>query len=187
MPRQSSFIPGARPTRSGVDRVPLARVLWVCLLAPLLVLGSFGGTSFFAHAHDGHGLHVHAALTEAEATRLAALHIHHHEIGLAHDHDHECTLGHDTTCEHAAANEPAHPAHGVLVSLPEHDQLRAQAAEVPHFPTLIGELVVFGWCTLPVPTQAEAAPVCEDRARPKHLSGLRSCARIVRTNRALLI
>lgn len=182
----------SRERRGRLDRASSVHVAWVCVLALLLVLGSFGGVSFFAHAHDGHGLHVHAAATETEATRLASLHVEHHR---SHSHDHGGSLAHDeSSCEHGSfghdevpKSDPTQPVDGVLVSLPDCDVVKVPPTGVPQFPMLVGEFVSLGLSALAAAIQVEPSAECFEATRPKHLSDLCPCARIVRTSGALLI
>ncbi len=181
-----------REQRGRPERVSIARVAWVCVLASLLVLGSFGGVSFFAHAHDEHGLHFHAASTETKATRPATLHVEHHRAHShdAHSHDHACILSDDVVpSRHGETShtEQTEPVDGVLVSLPDCDVVRVQPTAVPQFPTLVGEVISFGLCVLTTSIQVAPGTECVETTRPQHLSGLCSCARIVRTSGALLI
>ncbi len=192
MPTASHHNPSTRERRGRLERASIAHVAWVCLLASLLVLVSFGGVSFLAHAHDGHGLHFHAASTETEATRLATLHVEHHRAHShdAHSHDHACILSDDVVpCRHGETSEtePTGPVDGVLVSLPDCDVVKVQPTAVPQFPTLVGEAISFGLCVLATSIQSVPETGCVETTRPQHLSGLCSCARIVRTSGALLI
>lgn len=180
-----------RPPSSGFHQLSISRVLWVCLLAPMLVLGGFGGVSFFAHAHDGHGLHFHAAKTEVRASQLAANHVNHHQAHAqdSRAHDHDCVLGEaSSSCEHQSSSSvPQRSPAGVLVTLPDCDQVRVQAVEAPQFPTLVGELVEFGESLAAILISMEPGESAVASFGPKHLCCLGSCARIVRTSSALLI
>lgn len=192
MRHQSLTNPSTREERGRPERASIVRVAWVCVLASLLVLGSFGGVSFLAHAHDGHGLHFHAAPSEVEATRLATLHVEHHRAHAhsSQSHDHGCPLSDDIApCQQDGDSEsvPAGPVDGVLVSLPDCDVVRAQPTAVPQFPTLVGDVISFGVGVLTTSIQLASDAECVETSRPHHLRGLCSCARIVRTSGALLI
>lgn len=187
MTHTSLFNSSNRDPRDRFQRASAAHVALVCLLSALLVLSGFGGVSFFAHAHDGHGMHVHAAGSEPEAIRLATLHVEHHRV---HADEHGCPLAKNTAkCSRDGGLEtkPSTPVKGVLVSLPDCDVVKVQPTFVPQFPTLVGELVSFRLCVVTTSSQVTLVTECQNVTTPRHLGGLQACARIVRTSGALLI
>lgn len=180
----------------------MAHWLAVVVLTPLLMLGALGGTTFLAHRHDGHGLHLHAADTATEVERSAADHRAAHRMGdcpfdpaagAAADHRH----GHaGSSCSESGPpsqvdrpDETHHAPDGLLVSVPDHEQLLRRGIDLSEaFPP--GAVLI---------SAAPVAPPPPDLARQiGSPGGLRGCGpldlralsagdRLVRTSCALLL
>lgn len=182
--------------RSPFDRVirsQWARCVLAVVLIPILVLGAFGGTTFLAHAHDGHDAHLHASPSIEEARLSAHQHRLAHALGIA-----TCD-GHD---DHSSSGEtPAEPVQdpdlpapvedpsGLVITIPDHEQLVSrgidlsqalQAAQILHC------ALAWFWAQ-PHVEQDEGSPGGSIASGPLHLSALTAGQRLVRTSCALLI
>ncbi len=186
-------------------RSPLYRVVrsqWTrCVLAvaliPILILAAFGGTTFFAHAHDGHGSHLHAARSVEDARLSAAQHQLAHAVGTA-------------TCEYPAdgPNDGAHadefsssPSHGsdlpapleeptgLIITIPDNDHLASRGmdwSQQLHVAQVVHDTFAWLW-TPPHVAQEEGSPGGSVTRSALHLSSLTASQRLVRTSKALLI
>lgn len=161
-----------------------------------LMLGMLGGFSVVSHSHDGHGVHWHAAKSPEAATILAAAHLEAHrseQADASHAHFDDYCPGHQHR-EHDAEtpdNQPAEGDHGgLLVTVPDHEQVNRRAGEV----VLAASTESVSVPPLPEPglspaiIDALSEPVFRGRsAVPRHLCALRASERLVATSRALLI
>lgn len=178
-------------------RSDLARWIAVAVFTPLLVLSAFGGTTFLAHGHDAHGLHLHAGHSVQGAEYSAARHIAAHDQG-------RCVLdGASADADHGPAesqrgcpadNEPApsdadHPPVGVIVSVPDHDQIPTQPAELSKALSAIATIlfVEFQLPACPAVERCISDPGGRVGHGPRDLVAVRAGDRLVRTSRALLI
>lgn len=179
---------------SRVMRSAVMRIVMVVVMVPMLVAGSFGGTAIVAHSHHGHGLHVHAGLTDKAALRVAAEHVLHHDHGC---HPAPCeSRPAEAPCDGRAAQgageSPTSPG-GVLITIPDHDHLAGRAVTLPSASIrFVGfaDRVVAAAVWIAVWNAAMPAPP-PDRGQwcgpPRHLAALSGCERLVCTSLALLI
>lgn len=182
----------SRFMRSQVVRWALAAVI-----IPLLVLGAFGGTTFLAHAHDGHDMHLHAS-PSIEAARFSA-HQHRisHALGTAPCEDpragHE---GHSKSGELASKplQAPDFPApiedqSGLVITIPDHEQLVSRGIDLPQTlqATQILHCALAWFWTQPDVSHEEGSPGGRVVGGPLHLSAFTAAQRLVRTSNALLI
>lgn len=186
--------------RSTLDRVfrsQWARCVLAVALIPILVLGAFGGTTFLAHAHDGHDSHLHASPSIEEARLSAEQHRLAHALGIA-----ACDGGHAGSDGLPNSGEvPAEPIEnpdfpapvedpsGLVITIPDHEQLVSrgidlsqtrQAAQVLHC------ALAWFWAQ-PHVEQDEGSPGGSIACGPMHLTALTASQRLVRTSNALLI
>ena len=167
------------------------------VLIPILVLGAFGGTTFLAHAHDGHDVHLHASASIEEARLSADRHRLAHALGIATCDD--LPAGHDGHSksgdvpsqpkEGSDLPAPSEDPSGLVITIPDHEQLVSrgidlsqtlQAAQVLHC------ALAWFW-TQPDVSQEEGSPGERVVSGPLHLSALTAAQRLVRTSSALLI
>lgn len=167
------------------------------LLVPLMVLQVFGGVTYLAHAHDGHGTHLHIAGSREAALTVARSHVAFHAAG--HTHDDTSQAG---GCDHADAAHAEHshavphasilPAdhqgepHGLLVTIPDHEQVNARAVSAVAAPQPVNMLVAMAWVLAPVPDVSQNHGSPGGHART-HLVGMTATQRLVRTSGALLL
>ncbi len=191
--------PSAR-RRSPLDRAirsRWARCVLAAVLIPILVLGVFGGTTFLAHAHDGHDAHLHASSSIEEARQSADQHRLAHALGIATcDGEHAGHDGHPNSGEVPAEplEDPDFPAPaedptGLVITIPDHEQLVTRGIYLSQ--TLQTAQVLcsaLAWCwARPHGEQDEGSPGGSMARGPLHLSALSAGQRLVRTSNALLI
>lgn len=179
----------------------------VVILVPVLVLGSFGGTAFLAHAHDGHASHLHGATSIDGARSLARQHRLDHALGVATCSGHHAAFDHHNTSDHHEPGTPSQSNHSsehpvpaedpddVLITIPDHEQLAstgivlAVAIQTSHLfeaahwlwtpPDMSDDVgSPGGWCRRGGVPRFDA---------PLHLSSLSALGRLVRTSGALLL
>lgn len=162
-----------------------------------MVLQVFGGVTYLAHAHDGHGTHLHIAGSRDAAISVARGHVAFHAAG--HTHDEAVSSG---GCNHAETAHPDHihavpsvsisPAdhqgepHGLLVTIPDHEQVNARAISAVAPPQPVNMLVAMAWVLAPLPDTSESQGSPGGRAQV-HLAGMTASQRLVRTSGALLL
>jgi hypothetical protein len=175
-------------------RSEVARWLAVVILAPLLALGTFGGFRVYAHAHDGHGLHFHAARTNAGAVSAAATHRASHQHGAcaidapARTCEDSGGCGHTAGHRSAAADPGAStPGEGILIVLPDHEQMLARgiALNGPTSPVAALVLAAFVVPSWPVLDRHIGSPGGAAASPNPH--ALHATDRLVRTSCALLL
>ncbi|MBU6414391.1 MAG: hypothetical protein KGS45_13085 [Planctomycetes bacterium] len=167
------------------------------VLIPILVLGAFGGTTFLAHAHDGHDAHLHASPSVEEARLSADQHRLAHALGIATcDGGHACRDGHSSSGEVPAEpkEDPDLPApvedpSGLVITIPDHEQLVSRGIDLSQ--TLQAAQVFYcalaSLWTQPHVEQDEGSPGGSIASGPLHLTALTAGQRLVRTSSALLI
>lgn len=166
------------------------------LLVPLMVLQVFGGVTYLAHAHDGHGTHLHIASSPDAAVTVARSHVAFHAAGHSHDeaalagcdHSGAAHADHAQVVRHASVQPADHQGepHGLLVTIPDHEQVNARAASAVAAPQPVSMLVAMAWVLAPVPD----APQCKGSPGGNlhvHLAGMTASQRLVRTSGALLL
>lgn len=178
------------------------RWLAAVVLAPMLMLGALGGTTFLAHKHDGHGLHLHAADTAARALLSAADHRAAHRVGdcavdpeAGGGADQEYRHSRSPSSENGPLIDDSRPGErdqapdGLLVSLPDHEQLPTRGIDLsknltPAVVSILAELLV-----RPPPDldRRIGSPGGLSGCGPLDLSALSAGDRLVRTSHALLI
>lgn len=194
------------PNRRSIRRrSPLGRAIWSpwvrCVLAaaliPILVLGALGGTTFLAHAHDGHDTHLHASTSIEEARLSADQHRLAHAMGTATCDDPLAGRGRHSGSDQFPAHTaegpdypvPAEDPNGLVIAIPDHEQLVSreidlsqslQTAQVLH------NALAWSW-TQPDDAHEEGSPGGSTVGGPLHLSALTARQRLVRTSNALLI
>ena len=166
-------------------------------LIPILALGTFGGTTFLAHAHDGHDLHVHASRSIEEAYRSAAQHRLAHAFSIATCDDlHAGQGGHRESVgvPSEPTGAPGFPApiespSGLVITIPDHEQLVSRGIDLSQ--TLRAAHVLhraLAWLwTQPDVSEEIGSPGGRKVRGPRHLSALTAAQRLVRTSNALLI
>jgi len=186
-----------RPPLDRVIRSQWARCVLAVALIPILVLGAFGGTTFLAHAHDGHDSHLHAAPSIDEARLAADQHRLAHALGAATcDGGQAGRDGHSNSggvpaepIEDPDVPAPVEDPSGLVITIPDHEQLvsreidlsqTVQAAQVLHC------ALAWFW-TQPHVEQDEGSPGGSTASGPLHLTALTAGQRLVRTSNALLI
>lgn len=164
-----------------------ARCVLAVVMIPLLVLGVFGGTTFLAHAHDGHHLHVHASSSVAEARLAAERHREAHASGAAdcgHHHD-----DHGAGDGYHGAPATGDESDGFIVTVPDHEQLSSRGAELSDalgvaLPVVFDVSLAWAEPDLFEDTGSPGGRWCDG---PRHLCALTAGQRLVRTSLALLI
>lgn len=198
------FVP--MPTSSFIRRrSKLGRVVrsqWACrvlalALIPMLVLGAFGGTTFLAHAHDGHDAHLHASPSIEKAHLSADQHRRAHALDIV-----TCDGGHVGRVAHFNSGEvPAEPIEHpdlpapvedpkeLVITFPDHEQLVSRGIDLSqslHAAQVFQCARAWLW-TQPHVEQDEGSPGGSVARFPLHLSALTAGQRLVRTSSALLI
>ncbi|HEX2837905.1 MAG TPA: hypothetical protein VHN77_07245 [Phycisphaerales bacterium] len=167
------------------------------LLVPLMVLQVFGGVTYLAHAHDGHGTHLHIAGSPDAAITVARSHLAFHAAGHTHHESSQasgCDHADDAHADHAhtfaqasilPADHQGEP-HGLLVTIPDHEQVNARAVSAVAAPQPVNMLVAMAWVLAPVPdvSQNHGSPGGQAHM---HLAGMTTSQRLVRTSGALLL
>jgi len=165
-------------------RSPVARCVMAVVLIPMMVITAFGGTTFLAHAHVGHGTHLHAVATRDADRFCAEQHDALHASGSA-DHDHKPA---DTDHKHDFPS-PVEEPEGLVITIPDHEIVAPRgvdvasvlkAVQVVQFPTSVL------WET-PDIAEVIGSPGGASLPGPRHLCALSAGQRLVRTSRALLI
>jgi hypothetical protein len=169
----------------------------MAVLIPILVLGAFGGTTFLAHAHDGHTAHLHASQSIEEARLAADQHRLSHAMGIATcDGVH---VGHDVRSNsgevsHQPMEDPDFPAPvedpiDLVITIPDHEQLTSRGIDLSQ--TLLAAQALH--CALasfwaqPHAEQDEGSPGGPPASVPLHMSAITASQRLIRTSNALLI
>jgi hypothetical protein len=175
-----------------------ARCVLAAVMVPMFLLGVFGGTTFLAHAHDGHRLHLHASSSVAEARLAAELHRLAHAAGTA-DCGHHHHGEHDGDAhEHGVPSGPGNDEHGpstsdesdgFIVTVPDHEQLSSRGADLTKSLTTAEVLLVAAELLWDGPDLFDevGSPGGRTAECPRHLCALTAGQRLVRTSRALLI
>lgn len=169
------------------------------VLIAVLVLGAFGGTTFIAHAHDGHQTHLHVGPSRDAAMQLGMQHRLAHAAGHADCGEHYEGGDHD---RRAHDPEPTHvpdsPASteepdDVSITIPDHDQLVTRGVDLARMAKVAACLAcASAWVWNPPDvTQEVGSPGGRGGGRlsdaPLHLSSLKAMDRLVRTSSALLL
>ncbi len=167
------------------------------LLVPLMVLQVFGGVTYLAHAHDGHGTHLHIAGSRDAAITVARSHVAFHAAGYTHKETSQaanCDHADDAHADHAQAITQASilpsdhqgEPHGLLVTIPDHEQVNVRAVSAVSAPQPVSMLVAMAWVLAPVPdvSQNQGSPGGQAYM---HLAGMTASQRLVRTSGALLL
>lgn len=177
-------------------RTKCARVAFALAIIPTLVLGAFGGTTFVAHSHDGHGSHLHASSSLVDAQLEAEQHLLAHASGIATCDDPEFSRGcaeHDEEpAEHGEG--PHHPLPieepgEIVITIPDHEQIVARGIDLARTLEASDALQCFLACLW---TQTDLS---EETGSPggwvvvpaHYLSAFTAGQRLVRTSQALLI
>lgn len=182
--------PCRAPLFRRIVRSDLARWLAVAVLTPLLMLSALGGTTFLAHGHDAHGLHVHAGHSVKEAQHSAARHLAAHDQGrcpMEPRHEHPADPHDHPPVDEPAPFDPDRPPAGVIVSVPDLDQIPTRPAELGAAISPVATLLLATFLTPAPPDAALATADPGGRGTPRNLLALRAGDRLVRTSRALLI
>jgi hypothetical protein len=169
----------------------------VVALIPILVLGAFGGTTFLAHAHDGHGSHLHAAPSIADARQFADLHRLTHALGVSTCDDGQA--GHNGVFrsgnvlaepidDHDFPSPGKEPSE-LVITIPDHDQLVSRGIDLS--PTLqaaqvLQSALAWFWAQ-PHVEQDRGSPGGSIASNPLQLTSRTVRERLVRTSNALLI
>lgn len=180
-----------------VIRSQWARCLLTAVLIPILVLGAFGGTTFLAHAHDGHDAHLHAG-PSIEVARLSAdQHLLAHALGVATcDGVHAGHNGHSKSGEAPVEpiEDPDFPApvedpSGLVITIPDHEQLVSRGIDLSQTlqATQVLHCALAWFWAQPHVEQDEGSPGGSIASGPLHLSALTAGQRLVWTSNALLI
>lgn len=172
------------------------------LLVPLMVLQVFGGVTYLAHAHDGHGTHVHIADSQQAALTVARSHVAFHAAGHTHDDTSQaggCDHGDDAHADHAHADhaqaitqasilpsDHQGEPHGLLVTIPDHEQVNVRAVSAVAAPQPVHVLVAMAWVLAPVPDVSPNQGSPGGQAH-MHLANMTASQRLVRTSGALLL
>lgn len=173
------------------------RCLLTALLVPMLVLAGFGGVTFLAHAHDGHGSHLHAAAS-VDAARLAATeHLHAHSVGVTaceypavpasrvgHKHD----LG-SKSLRGSDGPVPVEAPTGLIISIPDGEQLGSRFIDWSQQLDIVKvsrDALAYSY-PLPHVVYEEGSPGGPLTASARHLASFTAGQRLVRTSHALLI
>lgn len=151
------------------------RLLVLVLIVPMLVLGSFGGTSVYWHSHGSEESHAHMGPTQILADASGCWHA--VEPGIAAN---DAELG---------AIFPVGNQDGVLISIPDHEQMLAQRLDLSVALKAAQVLECFIEAFRDQPEVAEDArpPDGWNVTAPQHLCALTAAQRLVRTSQALLI
>lgn len=183
-----------------IARIKRSRVvLWlvVTLIAPVLGLQVFGGTTFLSHAHDGHGSHLHASFSPEAARHSADEHRLGHASGSATCSDVEADHGVPSesdqsqfrpTGHHDHPSDPERPG-GLIISIPDLEQLLSRGpdlAQTLHAAQAVPCVLALGWAQ-PAVAEEVGSPGGLFVQGPAHLSSLTAAQRLVRTSCALLI
>lgn len=162
-------------------------------MLPALVTSAFGGASFFAHRHDGHGVHVHIGASKEAALLLASRHARDHDAG----RDGPACPGHvhEGGCEaqefpvDGVPIEPEEDPEGVLITIPNLEQRSDQKAALAWSTWNPAPEFEFMWPRVFAPTDASAEWRPAPRGRSSSLLAAPAtvCERLVRTSCALLI
>jgi len=158
-------------------------------MVPMLVVGSFGGTSFLSHDHDEEAAHTHIGPTHLVAQDLAGWHAGEHSIS-KNQADCVC-LGGCGDGLPTEENEPftAESPEGLLISIPDHEQMVARGIDLSQTlktAQVVQCVLAWFWAQPDVSENMGSAGGC-DPGGPRHLCALTAGQRLVRTSRALLI
>lgn len=177
--------------RSALDRVVRsrwARGVLAAVLIPILVLGVFGGTTFLAHAHDGHGAHLHASHSIEQARFTAEQHRIAHALDTATCDDQRVALPSELIAV-GDLSVPFEDPEGLVITIPDHEQIVPRGIDLSQ--TLQAAqafyCVLAGVLTPPDVSQETGSPGGQRASGPLHLSTLTAGQRLVRTSGALLI
>ena len=174
-----------------------ARCVLAVVLIPILVLGAFGGTTFLAHAHDGHDLHLHAAPSIEGARHAAEQHRLAHASGIARcDHLHAAAHGHSRSAEvpsepieNPALPTPTEDPSGLVITIPDHEQLASRGIDLSQSfkSAQVFQRLLASFWSQPDVSEETGSPGGCDPSGPRHLCALTAGQRLVRTSQALLI
>lgn len=151
------------------------RLLVLVLMVPLLVLGSFGGTSIYWHEHGADTTHVHVGPTQIVADATGCWHA-----------NEPTASGGDAGL---GSMYPVHSEEGVLISIPDHEHMLAQRLDISQALKAAQDLEYFLESFRLQPEVVEDAQPPDGWAvtAPQHLCALTAGQRLVRTSQALLI
>lgn len=191
-------LPLARYTLASVNRPrrpyrspPLSRIMtsdacrWlaVVVLTPVLMLGAFRGTDLLAHGHDDHGLHFHASHSAGYGALAWAGH------AADHGHEHPDLPSDLPPAEEGGRGEQGQVPPGVVVSLPDHEQLPTRGTDLSKTLSPVPVFILVAFVVQPSPDLGRRAgsPSGPPEGGPLDLRALSAGDRLVRTSRALLI
>jgi len=171
-------------------------------MIPILFLGTLGGATLLAHAHDGHAIHFHIA-PSPEKARLSAQH---HRLVHAQN-SHACDQAAQTTghhehvaiCDHShskpqlALDSTPHTlpdSDSLIITLPDQEPITLRATHLIAFDLqsqVILLTTILAWSPPSVSQETGSPGGSLLFAPPRHLSELSTSQRLVRVNCALLI
>jgi len=193
-----------RPSRQtrvlrGLQRSELIRLLLLVALIPQIAIGVFGGTTFLAHNHDHHELHLHAAGSTAGVEFSTVDHVADHDgahgsfDGWASDtpdlgddlSDFHSPNGHHLFEDYSDDHAPA----GVKVSVPDLDQWLGRSIELGRNLSSVAVVALVAFSSQPLFYGNQPSVLIDGWSSADRLDicSLRAVDRLVRTSGALLI
>lgn len=183
-------------------RCSVVRALITIVVVPILVLGAFGGITFFAHAHGEHDPHLHAAPFASSDRFCPEQHQLAHASGAATCDEHPRDNNQGEPGNHTHLSDCSdHPvslddSQGLLITIPDHEQLASRGVELSQ---IIQASPVFqapsAWLAHPPDLAALLGDPGDPSGpgggawspAPVHLASLKAVHRLVRTSGSLLL